>query len=167
MTNYYNENVSSSVKPKIKVKGLNDLNAQVTMISDVDYEMSLDSNDDLVYKDNDAWVLSNLSDFSVRNEQYKTHLQGMKIISTNKFDISKTWRISGLYPRVNIDHKFGKMVRFSDINSESRNEQNIEFTTTVEIPSQTISIEEKEEFNKFIALLKRESRLRVFGTKVE
>lgn len=155
----YQSNISNEVEPIFKFSGINNINENMVITSATQFDLSLDINKKLSYRDSDYWLGYELDSFHIKNKEFPTYIAGMKVLSETTFDTSKFWVISDLFPEVNLQHRFGQLKRnmtFSD--------NFIHLFTRLEIPAQEVSIKDKKEFNKLLQIFKRESKISLFGT---
>lgn len=160
--NRYQSINSSKVEPTFDFEGVQELNSNITISSFANYDVSLNTKEELNYSDYDYWLLSEIEAYRVTNKDYATKRTGSNILSEHTFDASGLWKIRNQFPEVNLQHKFGKLKR-----NVTFNEDKVHLITRVSIPTQKISIEEKQDFNKFIDILKRESAIKVFGSAIK
>lgn len=154
----YQSTVSNKVEPEFKFSGIKNINSKITISSVTKFDSSLDTQKNLSYSDVDYWLNAELDSFYIKNKDFSTNLPGMKVLSETTFDSSTFWKISNLFPKTNLQNKFGQLKR-----SVTFSDNFVHLFTRLEIPAQTISIEDKKDFNKTLQIFKRESNISIRG----
>ena len=155
----YKENVSSKATVKFDLEGKDDLAADFVVKSKAIFAPFNDPGEDLDYSENDAWLLVELKDSKVPNKIYQYNYTGISIRSTTVWDVSNNWSVLTPPADLNLEHKFGKMIRTVAKMGSGK----FKVTTTLEIPQRLVQPSEIEAFNHFVDILIGESSLYVYA----
>lgn len=91
------------------------------------------------------------------NQHYPYEFPGVLVTSTYSFDVDERWRIGYTGGKVNLASPFGTLVR-----SQRRNgDHGVVFESRLHLPARRIEVGELPDFNRFLEMLKRESRMRI------
>ncbi len=153
--------ISSKYEPVFEFSGLKNMDESLEIISSIDYDPFIDVNDDLFYYEYDYWLQDEIDSLYIKNKHYGSSFAGLKIISEYQIDVSSLWKLKGSIPKLHLQHKYGLL----DRSIIKRNDDKVQIITKLEIPSRKLSVNESESFNKFLKLIKRESKVRIYGNR--
>jgi len=153
----YQNIVSSDVNPEFNFTGLQNIQDNFGITSTVAYKPFLDTKDNLSYVEYDYWLRDEIDSMYIKNKHYRTKVSGTRVSSEYLLDVSTLWKLTGAIPKLALKHKYGELVRSYTLLPNNT----IRVNTSLQIPSQIIQADEREKFNKFLGLLKRESTIKI------
>jgi transglutaminase-like putative cysteine protease len=153
----YQDNVANidSVESFIESKE-DDSYKRFTVGTSAYYEPFVPLNAHLDYSEDDAWLVSELGTESIENKFDDYQISGVKYKSRYIVDISSNWRAEKPAPSVALTTRFGGLVRQSYVDDNV-----LIIITTLNIPQQTIALEDQEDFNTFKQILNEMQLVRI------
>lgn len=159
LTAQYQNEVSTYAEPSFDIPDLNAMTADLAVYSDAVLRPFLNTNTELTYEENDAWLKNELEIMKLSNKQFSEHFPGLKVRSEFLYDTNKIWKITNTPAILNFEHDFGTMHRQVFLKPDGK----LLLTTELAIPEQTVRPDQIESFNAFLNLLKRESLIQFEG----
>lgn len=161
ISDQYKNQVSTTAEPDITISGVDQIQPQLSIITNTKFTSFLDTNKDLSYADYDPWVSYEIDSLILKNKHYNSFSPGLKMTSKYEFDAQVHWKIYHSSPDLNLKHKYGSIRR-----SVVKNNNKTTILTKIEIPSRNVPATEVVTFNKFLKLIKRESAMFIHGAKL-
>lgn len=158
----YQSVVSTLVEPKFDYKGLNKMEAEVTVTSKADYEPFIEPQKHLDFQDAASWVRNEISSTKIKTQYYDAKVDGVSVNSTYSLDVGPNWSLTRLPPSLNLRFKYGALTR----TVKKLNSKKIAVITTLSIPSQRVKVSEIEKFNEYMDLLYTEASMPIQGELV-
>ncbi|MFL0796754.1 MAG: DUF3857 and transglutaminase domain-containing protein [Cellvibrionaceae bacterium] len=162
LRNTYKDVVAEAENLDISISGLNEILDTVTITSTSEFEPFLDTDEKLIYTENDAWLQDSINSNKIKNNNYGTQFSGYYISSYYKINTSPIWRPLSSPAALNLSHKFGSLSR-RIINSKEKD--TVEVHTELKIPSTYVTKEDIKEFNNFLKAISSETSIRITAHK--
>lgn len=158
-TQHYQDVVAESAHPTFGFSGVDDLNPRFQIYSETDFEPFFSTEADLSYYEYDSWLYDELDAVELDTRHYDTHFSGVKLSSRYTFEIGNRWVINDAGAELDLKHKFGRMKRKVIRSGAER----LIYKTEIIIPEQEVAQADIEDFNRFLAILQRESTIYFAG----
>lgn len=155
----YQEQVSDRVEPEFDFEGTDSLKPEVTIRSTAEYDQLLRTGEPLSYVEYSAWLTQEIYSLYLENTERDEQFPGLRVTTKHRFDVGAAWSLTILTPEFEFTHSFGSMVRQVERLEDGR----LEVVTELKIPRQTVSKADISQFNSFLDLLVRESKIRFAG----
>ncbi len=159
LVNEYQGLITDTVEPVFEVSGVESMEDNVVIASKASYKPFLDTDKELDYFENDAWVRGDIKDSYISNKHYGAYVDGFKTDSIYVIDSQNIWAFTVKPSNLSLEHKFGSLKRETHI----KNKYQLEIKTELKLPSMYIPASEVKKYNQFLDALKKESGIRFYG----
>ena len=129
------------------------------MSTSAEYEAFLKTDDDFSYTERDHWLRYELVNSKIKTERHDTEFAGMHTNTKYEFDVSALWRFTRLPATLKLEGQFGDLNRTVTISDSGT----LLVETNMNIPRQSIPLEQIEAFNNYLGLLLEESTMNMQG----
>lgn len=154
----YQRIVSDRVRPEVAFEGLSALREPLRVRFTAAYENLLDPAAPLEYRENAAWLRDLVGYFIVDNEHYPYDFPGLAVTSTYRFDSGGHWTFTSGGPDLDFVHPFGSLRRAPVLQDDV-----VQIHTSLTVPARRVPVEEMHDFQRFLRLMQRESRMSISG----
>lgn len=158
----YHDAVAKNDDLRLKVKGVNESEQDVTLESKTIYKDSIKDYAELKdYSEDESWMKFYLAGMKSENKIHDYKLSGMKYTSRIEYRLIDEQKI--IYPgaRISLQSKYGLYLR-----EYSEKDQAIIVKTEISLPSTTLPASELPQFNAFIDSIYRNQKIR-FGLEYQ
>ena len=152
----YHSAVSTLVEPEFEFNGIDEINEDLSIQWDTEYEQIVSIEDELVYKEPAAWLAQSIASLRTENKVYDYRFIGLRFESEVAMKVDERWRVTSSTPDIDMRSKFGSLRRTISITG-----QVLTFKTEFEAPARVVSVDELEAFEKFLTIVREESLLGV------
>ncbi len=159
----YQNTVSDLSKPTIEYSDSYAESNDFLIQSLTEYPPFLDTNADLVYSENDAWIRKNIKNQKVSNTYYEQQVFGVNIRSEYEFDLGELWDITIPTAELHLESEFGSMTR----SIQSLEDNTVQIRTHLKLKSTVIVPDEITAYNGFLKTLENESVISLYGSLKE
>lgn len=153
----YGEAVSDTAEVTFKPLDFGSLKSSLQITSDAVFSPFLDASKDVSYSDYQFWLRTFVANFKNNNRHYDYQFPGVSFTATYRYSLGELWKPRGTGATFNYATKYGNVRRHY-----SQSESTIVVQTHLEMPARDISVDEKEQFNRFIDYVATDSMIR-FG----
>ncbi|WP_196158947.1 DUF3857 domain-containing protein [Reinekea sp. G2M2-21] len=126
--------------------------------TEVSFQPYLDVEAPLNLTEYEYWFVDELSSLAIQTATEPVEVQGFLFNSRKSIDFSSHWRVTKTTPELLFEHRFGRIVRESDVQNGI-----MKVNTRIEMPHQTVAIEDIDEFNRFIDKVSDVLDVRLYG----
>ncbi len=161
-TESYENNIGQVKGITFEMQGVDTLDEFIQIQSSAEYEPLIDSEQDLEYTEVLGWLKGLLNNFKSENKFYDYVFSGFSYRAVHQYAITSRWEklLSG--PEIVLESSFGKMTRQNKLNQNT-----VTVYTEVSLPAAIIPLEKLADFNKFLSLVVRESKVKINGSLVQ
>jgi transglutaminase-like putative cysteine protease len=152
----YQETVSDNVTPTVKIEGLEDESAFLTVHTETRFEdPTSDVRDWTHYTEGDPWLKTWLSSMMTTNRIHPYRQGGLRYDGVHDFTVCEGAEIQSLGPTLELVRGFGAMRR-----TYTKTAGSVSAKTQLHLKASRLdNQEERDRFNRFISTLKGQSRL--------
>lgn len=153
----YDEVVSDSAEASFKPLNFGSLKSSLQITSEAIFDPFLEPDKETSYSDFQFWLRTFIANFRNNNRHYDYQFPGVSFAATYRYSLGGHWLPRGTGATFNYATKYGNVRR-----RYSQSESTIVVETHLEMPARDISVDEKEQFNRFIDYVATDSMIR-FG----
>lgn len=155
----YQGQVSDLVEPVFEFEGADTLGPEMTISSSAQYGQLLSPGEPLSYFEYSAWLTQEIYSLYLEDAGRDEQFPGLHVTTTHRFDVGPAWSLTALTPELEFSHAFGSMTR----RVERLKDDRLQLVTELKIPRQRVRKTDIGQFNGFLDLMVRESKIRFAG----
>lgn len=150
----YHTVMSDKVTPSMQVTGLEHTQSPIVISSTTQFSNAFNPEKIEVYAEPELWLKSFINSYKIQNTYYPYAFNGFNYQSQISYQLYPERNISNLGPKLDYDTPWGSFHRYYRTHDDT-----VQIFTELKMPSASIPVNKLAEFNRFMELIKEESRI--------